>query len=298
MSQVNCRSAAMLSAMTILLSVGVAAGQEEEPVLEIEPLGARAGSLAFFAGVGRVDYEERVSIDSIRSDWDGTALNLGGRWMVPNPAGYKLRFITSVWRTGDETEEWTSGGRLLQRNDMELQGFEGAGDFGLDLLPASRGTTVATVWGGVGYRRQEFERSGFFTPDETSALESVTVDETFDIAYGRVAVEVQAEISERWLWSGEVMGGGVFYNKAENQLLGSIEGGGGWTGSADARLWYRPGGRHRLGAGVGYARQELEGGTRTRFFSLEDGQVSPDVVEWPDNTLSRLLVDLQWAVDL
>jgi hypothetical protein len=287
------------------MGVGLAAGdpvvQEVSPPVAVEgdPAEVGPGALALFAGVGRLDYEETVSLEPVRSDWNATVLTVGGRWLYVNPAGYKLRVISSVWRTGDDTETWADDSGLRQRNDLAVRGFDGAGDFGLDLRPpGASGQTLFTLWGGLGYRWQEFERSSFFTPNETSGLENVTVDESYDIAYGRLALEASGPLSERWSWSGEILGGAVFYNKADNALLGSIEGDGGFMAAAGAHVWHQPRARHRVGAGIRYDLQDLDGGDRTRFFTLEDGRVVPEVVEWPDNELSRILVDLQWMVEL
>lgn len=292
----GCRGVAILG-VTALLAAPVGGQSPASEAVESPSPGTRVpGELSLFAGIGRVTYQESVSLDPVDSDWDAAALTIGGAWTYANPSGYLLRGTLSGWWTGSETEVWTGGGSVLQRNDLELYGGELGGDFGIHLHRDEAWTV--RLWGGLGYAWQEFERSAFDTPQGNDVLGGRSVGESYDVVYVRLALDADAVLSTRWRWSGQVLGGPVFFNEAENELLGTIEGDGGLILSASTFLWYQPWTRSRVGVGVMALYQELDGAASELYTRLEDGSVVRNAVEWPDNELTQLSAEVRWAMDL
>lgn len=255
--------------------------------------GGLLGEIGLHTGIGRVSYEENVSFDAVDSDFSAILWTLGADWTYVDRSGYKLRLRGSFWRSGSDTEEWTSRGQLVQENDLEISGGEIAGQWGWQFT--RRPDHSLTGWLGVGYTRQQFERSSFQSFGREPSRVSGSVDEDFDVAFVDAALEGHVLVRPRWRLTYLAGAGYVFSNEADNNALGSIDGDGGVLVHAGLGAAYLLSDAHRVSGGVRYEYQELDGDQTTRTLVGPDGQRVASILEWPDNELTRLWFDVRWT---
>ncbi len=274
-------------------------GQEmaEEVEVTVTNRAGGEGVLEIRAGLGGASYEESVSISPVESEWDGAYGEVGLTYTYSDRSGYKLRLGGSLWASDSDTEEWREQGQLVQRNDLEVSGLTLTGEFGIGLV--NRPDRSLNAWLGLGYRYNDFERSDFNTFDQVSIADLGSVSEEYDIGTFSVALDGVTELSPKWSLSGNIGVGIVFFNEASNEVIpGTVEGDGGVIVEVGMHAWYAVAKNRRVGVGVQYEHQELDGGTESRFFITRGGIPIANVVEWPDNELDSFLIDVRWVVDL
>lgn len=248
--------------------------------------------LALHLRGGAVSYEERVSILPVDSEWDARFVEVGGALRLQPARGASLRFRGALWRSGSDTETWAEDNEPVQRNDLEVTGWDLGVDVGARLKPAD-GTEIAP-WIGLGVRGQRFEREAFAFLDEEGAGDPGLVTEDVRVPYAALSVDASQRLSRKVSLVVEALAGFVFNNQADNSLFGSIDGGGGTLVEAGAYLKWRISDTGEMLAGARYARQDLDGGTEARMFQAPDGSIVTGVVEWPDNTLEQKSLEVRW----
>jgi hypothetical protein len=120
-----------------------------------------------------------------------------------------------------------------------------------------------------------------------------SVDEDFDIAFVDFNLDGHVSVRPKWKVTYLAGVGYAFYNKADNGLFGKVDGDGGVLVHAGIGFEYLLSDAHRVGAGVRYEYQNLDGGQRDAIIQV-DGQQVPGVVEWPDNKLTQFWFDVHW----
>lgn len=252
------------------------------------------GVLVLRAGAGTVAYRESGSIQSVKSDFDTAVFGAGAHFVYTDPVGFKLRLAGEAWASGEDRERWTGGGQVLQRNDLEVSGFEIDGDFGYGLGWAPG--RELTLWLGLGWAGQSFERSRFRSYQITGAESTGAhcIGEDYLVGLFRLGADGSVALGRRLVLSGGVVFGLAFYSEADNEVLGSMDGDGGNTVDAGADLAYAVSAADALGVGIRYRLQQLDGDVAQALVATPEGLIQ-QVAEWPDNELERWTADLFWV---
>ena len=249
--------------------------------------------VVLFMGVGLADYTEDVSIDPATSDWSAPYAEFGAVWVYRDPTKYKLRLRGEYWDSDDDTEEWSVDGGVVQRNSLQISGFDVSAEFGYGFA-GSTGKTLDT-WIGLAYRRQDFDRSRFrLTMDEDPAQDS-SVEESYDIGLVSVSADFAIPLGARWEVAGLANVGFVFSNEADNGLFGTVKGDGGTVIELAAMAEYHVTPEQSVGLGLRYDFQQLDGDAVNSVIIVED-TLFQSVTEWPDNELQRISLDAYWRV--
>lgn len=264
----------------------------EEAVLVRE---VGASTLALRVGVGEVSYEEHVSLDPIDSSFDAPTVTLAGEWHYVHPRGYRTKVQFGGWLSDEDTETWREAGDLIQRNSLEVLDVELRGHWGLDLLRNTPART--TAWIGLGMRSTSFERSEFEVIGRDLQEDFGTVDEDFLVVYVDGRLDGAWPITEAVSVFGGVGVGFVFVNEADNDLLGTIGGDGGERLEVDGGVQWAYAAGKQLALAVRYDAQSLDGEQVQQLFLTPEG-ISGGVVEWPDNDLDIVRLDVTWSIEL
>jgi hypothetical protein len=243
--------------------------------------------------VGKVSYEEDVSIRPVDSEWEASYIGLSGHAQVQYPQGLVLRGRMGAWGSGEDTEKWSEEGTLVQRNDMDIWGLEVGGDIGVAIHPSAKVRVMP--FAGLGYRAQRFERSRFeFIPPDPAQSEIGRVTEDFDILFIRVGAELEVQASDKlgFYLRGSV-GEALTYEADNSAFDEEISGDGGRIVQAAAGITYRLNRQQRIGAGIRYDMQDMEGDVELIQFQDLLAQL-----ELPDNELERVAAEVTWQIDL
>lgn len=243
-------------------------------------------------GLGRAEYAETGSITPILSDWEGSALLFGaGLTLKPSDAPL-FRLRQSFWVADEDVESWREQGQLVQLNQMNVYGLEFVVDVGHAFVESRRGRLRG--WAGLGFRQQEFERSEFDLIGRENPDIGV-VDESISAGFVRLALDGTVAVSRAVSLEGDFSVGLVFFNEANNSLLGDVEGEGGTLVSGRIALAWQIDDLNKVSLGVHGEVQDLEGDTSLSGISLRDGNIVEQVIEWPDNELILSGLDLRWT---
>lgn len=256
---------------------------------------ARGGNtLTLWAGGGFVEYEESAMIDSVNSDWDGSYGEIGGRWRHDFRKGSIGVLDLAFWSSTKKTETWRYGSEVVQRNDLEVNGFQMEGYLGKGWAKPDHYQGSGLV--GLGFWSQDFARTNFSGPIADRQGSSANVGEQYTVVSFLLAGHGSMPISDAWDFVARGKSGFIFFNEADNDLFGFIEGSGGITlkGSAGVNWKFRE--SQNLGVLLTYELQDLDGDMEQRTFITEEGPVA-GVVEWPDNELTRFGVEVIWAAE-
>lgn len=252
-------------------------------------------TLVLRAGLGTVSYEEDVSIEPAKSDWEAAMGTFGGTLVVRDPRGWRLRGQLSFWGSDTDTEQWRGPEGVQQENDLTAGGVEAQGDIGFSLGdPAS---IRITPWVGLNVRGQRYEREDFFFPEDPDATFH-HVDEDFSVATAMVGLDAEQTLNKHWSVAGHVQVGAVLAAEADNSDLGDIEGDGGTIVGAGLAVRRALAGQQTVSLGVRYELQSIDGGVES--VSGVDPQLGPGTfqVEWPDNELEQITVEATWSIPL
>ena len=291
-----------------LLTTAAAAPAPDEPVgggAEIEePASADgailhrelgASTIALRVGGGEMSYEEHVSLDSIESSFEAPAMTIAGEWLYVHPKGYRTWVSLGGWFGDEDTETWREAGALIQRNTLEVREIEMRGRWGLDLTRTRVSRT--TAWIGLGMRSTSFERGEFEIIGRDLQSDAGTVDEDILAVYVDGRLDGAWPISENVSLFGDIGVGFIFFNQADNELLGTIEGDGGHRLEADGGVQWSYAAGKRLALSLQYDTQSLDGDQVQQLFLTPEG-IASSVVEWPDNDLDILRLDVTWSTNL
>ena len=166
-----------------------------------------------------------------------------------------------------DTETWYVSGAEYQTNDLNLY----RGDFKgrLGKVIGGEGFSI-TPFVGYGFRYINFDRSNFNILNTITLRDVVT--EKYYIQHGDAGVKFSKKFGEKFSLYGKGTYGHVFYDKAHNSVLGSIDGKGGYIAEGDLNLGFALSDSCDLSLG-GFAEfQKLKGGEKSG-------------VIWPNNTL-------------
>ena len=255
------------------------------------------GELTLRAGGGRIEYSEDVSNASVDSDFESGYGEFGVGYSYAAASALTLQIQATGWVSDEDLETWRSSGKLFQRNSLEVKGVDLLGRCGLDLHRAR--PELLTLWLGLGYRAQTFERDQFRFFNDPADNESNlgSVQEDYRIALAHIGVDGAVYANQKLSLRGSVGVGFVFFSEADNDLLGTINGDGGTSVEAGIEVSYAWTARQHVGLEVHYSIQELDGDNENRLF-FSDGDVVQANVEWPDNEFERFALDVFWRVQL
>jgi hypothetical protein len=194
-----------------------------------------------------------------------------------------------AWQSDADDEKWTGQGRLFQINRMEASGESAE-------IAAGRGWSLASgartsLLGHIGVRTQEFLRDRFVT-DGTS-IDLGEVSEEYLLGHAGASFTIHQDVNERLALESRLSGSYVFFNEASNSLVPvDIEGQGGYLLEAYGGLARKLSPRTTLLLGGTLELQDLSGDSLSLLEFEPSGRPNFSLVEWPDNTLSRLQATL------
>lgn len=240
-------------------------------------------------GAGVAGYEERVEIEAVDSEWSAAMTDV--RAVLSGVAGPALVWEVRLgaWQSDADDEKWTGQGRLFQINRMEAAGASAE-------LAAGRGWTLASgartrVLAHVGARTQEYIRDRFVTDGSSIDLGEVTED--YLLGHAGASFSIRQDVNARLALETSLSGSWVFFNEASNSLVpADIEGQGGYLLEAYGGLARRLSPRATLLVGGTLELQDLSGDSLSLLEFEPSGRPNFSLVEWPDNTLSRLQATL------
>lgn len=251
-------------------------------------------------GGGQSSYQETIRfgrLPATKSDWDAPFGSIAGEWLARWDNRLAMHVSGDYWASGTDSETWKNGGLVVQRNDMQLDGFDLLWELGVTAMDDKR--TQVIPFAGVGYSFQQFERSKFDVLAADPEEDVGRVDEDFSLGYGTGGVLVTTTLSEGL--EARLLGryGHVFFYEAENSIeeLGRIEGDGGYLVDFSLGLFWSYSEKQALGVHVEYGLQNLDGATEPRIFETDAGPVD-GLVQLPDNELERVTVQVAWKTDI
>jgi hypothetical protein len=241
-----------------------------------------------------VEYEETASTGAFRSDWDGSYGEIGGGWRYESKKGILGVVDLAFWGSAEDTETWRVENQVVQRNDLEMDGYRFEGLVGKGWEKPNQYEVDGFV--GLGFSGVDFYRSNFSGPIVETQGSLGSVGEQYFLASILVAGDGSVPISDAWDFVARGKVGFVFFNEADNDVFGIIEGDGGITFKGSAGVNWKIRETQNLGLYLIYELQDLDGSQEQRTFVTEEGPV-PGVVEWPDNELIRFGAEVVWALD-
>ena len=236
-------------------------------------------------------YEESVKIEDIKSDWQTAALGLRASAGTGVGRGFDLALQLKTGLSLTDTEEWISRGQTLQLNDANLWLLEGQARLERSWTSLD---TVLTPGVAAEYRYQDFQRSKFRSR-ATGLLGQVgSVDEELYLCFAGPTIELSRPLSPGtrvatrltclWLLDGEV----------RNSLIGiPLDAKSGRVTSLEL-AWEREAAEDRAGWTVSLfiEHQSLKGTDRQRLVARHSGEPVYEYVEWPDNVLDTIAVQV------
>jgi hypothetical protein len=260
----------------------------QSPATNALPLSA-ATQLSVSIGTGVAGYEERVEIETVDSEWSSPMADL--RAVLSGSVGPVLLWEVRLPgpQSDADDEKWTGQGRLFQINRMEASGTSAE-------IAAGRGWTLTSgartrVLAHVGTRSQEFIRDQFVTDGTSIDLGEVT--EEYVLGLAGASFSLQQEVNPLLSLETKLSGSYVFFNEASNSLVpADIEGQGGYLLEAYGGVARKLSPRTTLLVGASLELQDLSGDSLSLLEMEPSGRPNFSLVEWPDNTLSRLQATL------
>ncbi len=248
---------------------------------------------AFRAGpwLALQSYEESVKIEDIKSDWQTAALGLRASTQAGMGRGFDLGLQLNTALSLTDTEEWISRGQTLQLNDADLWLLEGQARVERSWTSLE---TVLTPGLAAEYRYQDFQRSKFRSR-ATGLLGQVgSVGEELRLAFAGPTLELSRPLSPGtrvatrltclWLISGEV----------RNSLVGgTLDADSGRVTSLEL-AWERVPADDVAGwtFSLLVEHQSIKGTARQRLVARHSGEPVYEYVEWPDNVLDTIALNI------
>ncbi len=238
-------------------------------------------------GAGVTGYEERVSIAPVISDWDAAAGTLSLRVHSTSsflqPYG-EFRYTSSV----TNVEKWRESGVLVQENDLSYLAGDLRAGIRVPMKPG-RNTQLIPRFGAV-VTLEEFTRNDFFflvqgatlfTTDREVMESVLTAGPSVGLSFVlNLQDSLSLKLDSEFAW--------LAYTEADNDGFNvNIEGDGGWKWSSQLLLVKQ---LKREGRRIGLS--------LTADFQEIDGSVVNTTgrrLEYPDNTLERVFVELIWS---
>jgi hypothetical protein len=237
------------------------------------PAAAYPIGLEFRPSIGRATYQENIrDVGYVDSDWE--ALRGGFQAEVSELKAHWYAFVLegAIWGTDEGEEEWNADS-FRQTNNLKVWGWGGKALIGATLPIGEKALITPLV--GVDYRRQSFSRSEFkvnYIPVDTE-----TVTEKYPVFSAGGGLNAEVFLPQGFGLFGRVLYFDVIDSRAENSLLGDIDGDGGEIWSVEAGMEWTDNLSFALGAAVSYELQKLDGGTD------DSGSL-----EWPENKLESI----------
>jgi len=222
---------------------------------------------------GRATYEEDVrDVAHIDSDWESLLGGFKAEVSELKARWYAFILEGTIWGTFEEEEKWEADS-FRQTNDLNVWGWEGKALIGVTIPIGAQ--ALITPLGGVSYRRQSFSRNEFKINYVPVDMETVT--EKYPIFSAGGGLNAEVFLPKGFGLFGRVLYFDVIESKAENSILGDIDGDGGEIWSVEAGMEWTDGVSFALGAAASYEWQRLDGGT-------DDSGLA----EWPENELESI----------
>lgn len=255
------------------------------PLIAEEPV-MRGIDLDASVGLGWIQYEERVSVLPIISDWEAPAGTVHIQGMLTNWAVHlygDIRFTSS----GENVERWSEGGTLIQENDLSYAGTDLR--FGLRFpLRHTETLRISPRLGGT-FSWESYERQNFFFLRNGGTLFTVNekIVETVRTAGPTAGLGVWVKVNDRLSLDFDTELAWLGFAEAENDGFGvTIEDGEGWKWQTQLSLLVDLVKENQvLGLSLKADVQEIDGASVA---------TSRGSVEWPDNTLERVFIELVW----
>lgn len=251
----------------------------EDPVFDV-----RAG---LHAGAGWVSYEERVSIAPIRSEWDAAAGRIGADLLATQwPIQLYGEFLYTF--TAEDVEQWRESGVLVQENELTYEGTDLRVGIQYPIQELETFTLIPRA--GLVVQWENYERDNFFLLREGGALFNIDqeINETVLAAGPSAGVSLRADVNDQLsvLFDTEVVWLGIA--EAENDGFDvTIDDGEGWKWSGQLAIILA---LAESGSSVSLSLhadvREIDG---ARLDQPDGG-----IVEWPDNTLERYMLEVTW----
>lgn len=221
--------------------------------------------------LGAATYEEEES--DIEGEWSNFYYRLDAsldnlrNLEVP----FKLKAGLGYFLVPTDTETWYIKDIQFQTNDMDFWGLNPCLEAGYRFGTGLEQTLSLTPFVGYGYKHIKFKRTNFNILNLITSSE--VVSETYSIHYLGLGCYLDYALNERWGIFSRLAYNYVINNKADNSVLGKIDGGGGYLTQADLGLEYRLNEQSSLALGGFVELQHLRGG-------------ETQTVIWPDNDLN------------
>ncbi|MBN1587508.1 MAG: hypothetical protein JW937_08820 [Candidatus Omnitrophica bacterium] len=218
--------------------------------------------------VGRVYYEEDISILPLESDWDATFAELEFGVENRDYEGWDGGADIGLLFTSRETETWhlTQGG-AFQSNEMKIDGW----DLDLFLGRPLHNTDSAKFTPGVayGYRGLSFNRR---------ITNAGRVEEDYSVHHLDLYGLAEWDVAPTWNLELKGNVGFVPYAEADNSIYGKFDTSSGWVAGVELTSRNQMGKNWGATMGVFYDYQKLSG---------EQDARNGFIVEWPDSQYYR-----------
>lgn len=177
----------------------------------------------------------------------------------------------SIGQSATAKETWYISDMKYQTNDLNFFRANLKGNVGKTFYLDESRQFGLTPFLGYGFRFINFQRSNFNILNLITIRD--TVNEKYYIHHGDIGFRANQKINDKFGISGALSYSYVFYNEADNSILGKIKGKGGYLFNVNMGMEYYLTDSIELLLGGFVELQHLKGGTKN------------DII-WPDNDLN------------
>jgi len=223
-------------------------------------------SLAIRAGRANYEEKEQTIESTYKVVYPEAVLSVNNTTL----GGLDIGADVSFGYTPTATETWYIANTKYQTNDLDFYRGDFKGRLGKLIDLSGDETFSITPFLGYGFRFINFKRSNFNILNIITLRDVVT--EKYYIQHGDAGFKLNKKFTDKISLFGKGAYGYIFYDKANNSSLGSINGEGGYIIEGDLNLGYSINDSCDLSLG-GFA----------EFQTLKGGQKRSAI--WPRNTL-------------
>ena len=169
-----------------------------------------------------------------------------------------------------DTETWYVSSNKYQTNDLDFYRLNAKGAIGKVFSFGKEQDLELIPFVGYGFRMINFQRSNFNVLNTVTSRDIVT--EKYYIQHGDAGLKIEKKFGEKFSIMAQSTYGYVFYNLADNNTLGRVNGDGKYIAEGEVNLIYALNKSWQLVLGGFGEFQDLKGGTK-------------DNIIWPDNKM-------------
>jgi hypothetical protein len=226
-------------------------------------------SVAIKTKIGMARYEENEQ--TVSSDYNAFYSEVSCAVVNQNQGDIEKAINLSYGQSITDKETWKISDLEYQTNDLDFYRLNFGASIGKVLYSDRYQNLRVVPFLGYGFRYINFERSDFVILSAITLRD--VVNEEYYLHHADCGVKFDFPISTKWNVAGLGSFGYVFYNQADNSVLGKIDGGGGYIVNGNIDLRYA----------ISDAWQLIFGGF-VELQSLNGGQKGSII--WPDNDLN------------